>query len=121
MAARDQIQPSPRQFSAPAQDKSVGAAIVLTFLFGPFGMFYTSVAGAFMMIVTGFVVGLLTFGVGLFVIWPITMVWAAVSASGKHQAFEAWRVNALVVGGPGAIASALPASLEMDQRRLGWH
>jgi hypothetical protein len=84
-------------------------------------MFYPSVAGAFVMIVTSFVVGLLTFGRGLFLIWPITMVWSAIAASGKHQAFEAWRVNTLVDCGPGAIGSAPPASLETDQRSLGWN
>jgi hypothetical protein len=76
-------------------DKSVGAALVLTFFFGPIGMFYASIVGALVMIVLALAVGLLTFGFGLLVIWPATMIWAAVAAGHKHQEYEEWKITQL--------------------------
>jgi hypothetical protein len=64
--------------------KSVGAAAVLTFFFGPLGMLYSTVLGAVVMFAVEVVVAMLTFGVGLVVTWPVCVVWAAVAAS-KHN------------------------------------
>jgi len=74
--------------------KSVGVAFILTFLFGPLGMLYSTVLGAFfMMFVTGvgaFLIGVGTFGLGLLVwgpaCWLISIIWgcAAASGSGTH-------------------------------------
>jgi hypothetical protein len=75
------------------RDKSVGASLVLTFLFGPFGLLYTSVAGGIVMIFVWFVVALVTLGVGLLLLWPLTMVWGAVSASNQHAAYQEWLVT----------------------------
>jgi hypothetical protein len=80
-------------------DKSVGAALVLTFFFGPFGLFYVTVKGAVIMILLSVVVALVTVGFGLFLLWPIVMVWAAVAASRMHQEFEIWKVQQLAGGG----------------------
>ena len=74
-------------------DKSVGAALVLTFFFGPIGLFYVSVVGAIVMIVVGTVAALLTLGLALLLIWPISMVWAAVLAGQKHQAYDVWKLG----------------------------
>ena len=76
------------------KDKSVGAALVLTFFFGPFGMLY-SVAwwAALLMMVGAFFAALLTFfifGAGAGVFWAASMVWGAVAASNKHSAYCAW-------------------------------
>jgi RNA polymerase subunit RPABC4/transcription elongation factor Spt4 len=78
----------------PPQDKSVGAALVLTLFFGPFGLLY-SVAwwSALLMLVGSVIAGLLTFfifgaGAGLF--WAASMVWGAVAASNKHSKYCAW-------------------------------
>jgi hypothetical protein len=79
---------------APA-DRSVGVALVLTFLFGPLGLLYATVAGGLVLTVIALVVGLFTVGFGLFVIWPISMIWGAVTAGRKHQAYEAWRLGQL--------------------------
>lgn len=76
-------------------DKSVGAALVLTFLFGPLGLLYATVAGGLVLTVIALVVGLFTVGFGLFVIWPISMIWAATTASRKHAAYEAWKLGQL--------------------------
>ncbi|MDR3268168.1 MAG: hypothetical protein LBT83_03780 [Tannerella sp.] len=61
--------------------KSVGISILLTVLFGPLGMFYSTVLGAIIMIVIDIVVGIFTFGIGLLVTWPIQIIWAAVATS----------------------------------------
>lgn len=74
--------------------KSVGLAFLLTFLFGPLGVFYSSVTGGLVMTLGGFfgglLFGLVTFGLGLFVwapmIWIGSMVWGCVAAgsAGSH-------------------------------------
>lgn len=79
--------------AASMPDKSVGAALVLTFLFGPLGLFYVSIVGAIVMCVGTIVVALLTAGIGLAIVWPICMVWSAVAASRMHSEFEMWRMS----------------------------
>jgi len=75
------------------KDKSVGAALVLTFFFGPLGLLYASVLGAVLLFVLGVIVGILTLGIGLFFIWPASMIWGAVAASNKHSRYQTWLVN----------------------------
>lgn len=60
--------------------KNVGIAILLTFIFGPLGMLYSTIPGAIVMGIISLVVGFLTGGVGLLVTWPICILWAAISA-----------------------------------------
>ena len=74
----------------PLVDKSVGAALVLTFLFGPLGLLYVSILGGIVMIVITPIVAIATFGIGLAIVWPIIMLWAAFSASSQHSRYEAW-------------------------------
>lgn len=57
--------------------KSMGAALVLTFLFGPLGLLYATVPGGLIMMVVSLLVAVVTLGAGLLVVWPITMLWAA--------------------------------------------
>ena len=69
--------------------KSVGVALVLTFFFGPFGMFYSTVTGALIMLAAmifgGALVGVLTFGLGWLVWWPfvwvVSMIWGCLAAA----------------------------------------
>ena len=84
--------------AAPPIDKSVGAALVLTFFFGPLGLFYINVRDALIALVLSVIVGIITLGFGLLFLWPITMVWAAVTASKRHQDFEAWKIGKLAGG-----------------------
>lgn len=79
--------------TALVKDKSVGAALVLTFFFGPIGLLYASVLGAFLLFVLGVAIGIVTFGVGDIFIWAASMVWGAVAASNKHSRYQAWLVN----------------------------
>jgi hypothetical protein len=65
--------------------KSVGIALLLTFLFGPIGMLYSTVVGALVMLVASVLAVLLTAGLGLFLTWPIGMVWAAVAVNTSNS------------------------------------
>ncbi len=74
-------------------DKSVGAALVLTFLFGPFGLFYASVLGGVVMLCFALFIGIVTFGLALPVAWFGSMIWGAIAASGKHSRHQLWLVQ----------------------------
>lgn len=60
--------------------KNVGLSIILTVLFGPLGMFYSTIIGAVIMIIVSTIVGVATLGVGLAITWPISVVWGALAA-----------------------------------------
>jgi hypothetical protein len=60
-----------------ANTKSVALSLVLTFLFGPFGMLYSTIWGALIMIALSVPLFFLTFGHGAPLIWPISMIWGA--------------------------------------------
>ena len=79
-------QENPQQTSViTISTKSVGIAIILTFLFGPLGMFYSTVGGAIIMSLISIVVGLFTLGFGFFVTWPICIIWGALAASSYNK------------------------------------
>jgi hypothetical protein len=69
--------------------KSVGVAILLTILFGPLGMFYSTVTGALVMLVVTFLAALVTFGLGILITWPICVIWGAIAASNHNAALVA--------------------------------
>jgi len=71
--------------------KSPGIAILLTILFGPIGMFYSTIGGAIVMLLVTLVVGLLTLGLGLLITWPICILWAALAASSYNRRVLAQR------------------------------
>lgn len=65
--------------------KSVGLAIFLGAAFGPLGLLYSTIIGAVVMFLVNIFVGLVTFGFGLFLTWPICAVWAAVAAQAYNR------------------------------------
>ncbi|MGA9117464.1 MAG: hypothetical protein WB626_11865 [Bacteroidota bacterium] len=65
--------------------KSVGVSLLLTFLFGPLGMFYSTVVGGIVMLILCIVVFFFTMGFGLIVLWPICMIWGAVAVGRRNQ------------------------------------
>ena len=65
--------------------KSMGVTILLTFLFGPLGMVYSTVAGAIVMIIVSVLVALITLGFGLFITWPICIIWAAIATNNYNR------------------------------------
>ena len=61
------------QIEISVAQKNIKLAIVLTILFGPFGLFYATIPGGFIMTIVTFV--LLRFG-GLLITWPFCILWA---------------------------------------------
>jgi zinc-ribbon domain len=66
--------------------KSVGIALLLTFLFGPLGMFYSTVSGAVIMLIVSIALAFITAGLSVFITWPICIIWGAVAASSHNKA-----------------------------------
>ena len=64
-----------------ANRKSVLLSLVLTFFFGPFGMLYSTVVGAIVMLVLYVALGIPTLGWAIAVLHPIAMIWGAVAAN----------------------------------------
>lgn len=68
-------------------EKSVPAALVLTFLFGPLGLLYASVWGGIILILTAIVTLPLTAGLAALILWPASLIWAVLAAmASKRQA-----------------------------------
>ncbi len=65
--------------------KSVGLVVVLTILFGPLGMLYSTILGGIIMGVISIVVGIVTLGLGLIITWPICVIWAVVAANSHNK------------------------------------
>jgi hypothetical protein len=63
-----------------AKRKSVVLSLVLTFFLGPFGMLYSTVPGALVMLVLYVVLGIITLGWAIAVLPPMAMIWGAVAA-----------------------------------------
>lgn len=76
--------PHPAQVVVIASTKSVGVAALLSFVFGPLGMLYSTVAGACVMFAVNVVVALVTFGFGLILTWPACVIWACLAASNHN-------------------------------------
>lgn len=66
--------------------KSVGTAFLLAFLFGPLGLLYASVSGGIIMVFITIIVGTVTLGAGLIIIWIVCIIWAVSAASNANQA-----------------------------------
>lgn len=54
--------------------KSQLIGFLLTFLVGPLGLFYSSAPAALGFLLAAIVFGVLTAGIALFVIWPISII-----------------------------------------------
>lgn len=61
--------------------KSVWISIILTMLLGPLGMFYSTVPGAIIMCIAAVVIGLVTLGFGLPLIWVASTLWGVVAVT----------------------------------------
>jgi len=69
--------------------KSVAVAFLLTFFFGPFGMFYSTVTGGIVMLCVSFVAVFLTAGLSVLVTWPACIIWGCVAASNYNARLTA--------------------------------
>jgi len=78
------INPDPQRIVT-VPTKSVGISILLTILFGPLGMFYSTILGAIAMCIISLFVIASTFGLGLLIVWPICIVWGAVATNSYNK------------------------------------
>lgn len=67
------------------QSKSVGISLLLTFLFGPLGMLYSTVSGGLIMLAVSVLLAIFTFGFSVFITQPICMVWGAIAADNENK------------------------------------
>jgi hypothetical protein len=65
--------------------KSLWLAIVLATLFGPFGLFYATVPGAVLMLIAAIFLAMFTFGIGVFLVWPVSIVWATAAVISHNK------------------------------------
>lgn len=65
--------------------KSMGISIILTVLFGPLGMLYSTIWGGVIMAVISIIFGIVTLGFGFLLTWPICIIWAAVATSSYNK------------------------------------
>ena len=65
--------------------KSLWLALVLAALLGPFGLFYATVPGAMLMLIAAIVLAIFTFGIGLFLVWPLCVVWAVAAVRAHNR------------------------------------
>lgn len=69
--------------------KSVGLAIFLGLFFGPFGLFYASVAGGLIMLVGGLLITAATAGVAAPFVWITCAIWAGIAANSYNSQAQA--------------------------------
>ena len=77
------------QVTVVTSTKNMGVSILLTVIFGPLGMLYSTIPGAIVMIIVSVIVGILTVGLGLIITWPICIIWAAIATSNYNKKLAA--------------------------------
>jgi hypothetical protein len=80
-----QQQPDRPRIVVVAPTKSIGISIILTFLFGPLGMFYSTIVGGAIMLVLSLVIAFVTLGFGLLITWPICVIWGALATKSYND------------------------------------
>ncbi len=65
--------------------KSVGVAFLLSFLFGPLGLFYASVIGGLVMLVLAVILFVILPVVGGILAWIASIIWAVVAANNANK------------------------------------
>ena len=83
--------------------KSYIVSLFLTTLFGPVGLFYTTLAGAIAMTLVSVGVASVTSGLGLLVVWPVSMLAGigTVHSHNRKMALEERRHRELVAAAAG--------------------
>jgi hypothetical protein len=70
------------------KSKSVGAAFVLAFFFGPLGLLYASIAGGIIMFIATLILFFLLPVVGAIITWIGCVIWAVIAANEANAALE---------------------------------
>jgi len=65
--------------------KSVGLAFILTFLFGGLGMFYVSILSGIIWSIIELFVGIATAGIGLFVLHPLMIIISIIAVKNQNK------------------------------------
>lgn len=79
------VQPVAMMPVQPMHEKSMAAAILLSVFFGPFGMFYSTVTGALVMLFAGGFFDIITAGFGLLLTWPGCILWSALATNAHNS------------------------------------
>ncbi len=69
----------------PRSPINVRTAVLLAVIFGPLGLFYTSIAGGLFCLFLLIVLGLFTVGIGILPVWMVSVLWAYVAATHSHR------------------------------------
>ena len=77
--------------------KSMGVTILLTIFFGPLGMFYSTIVGGIIMLILSGIVAVFTLGIGLFITWPICIIWAAVATNSYNKKLLNWLLFVVII------------------------
>src|SRR2546428_790427 len=80
----------------PPKDRSVGAALVLTFFLGPLGLLYVTVPGGIALTLGALVAGAAALGLILPLFWIASMIWAGIAASNLHSRYQAWFLGQVI-------------------------
>ena len=72
--------------------KSMGVTLLLTILFGPLGMFYSTITGGAVMLLVNIVVAISTMGFGLLFTWPVCVIWAVMATNNYNKGFGEMKV-----------------------------
>lgn len=65
--------------------KSAGVSLLLTILFGPLGLLYSSVIGGVVMIIASIIIGFITLGFGLIVTWIGSVIWGVIAVNSHNE------------------------------------
>lgn len=72
--------------------KSVGLSLILTIVFGPLGMLYANVVHGIIMIVLAAIIGVVTFGLGALITWPVSVIWGFLDVKSYNKKLMAGKV-----------------------------
>jgi hypothetical protein len=78
--------------------KNTALAIVLGLIFGPLGLFYSSVIGGIVMLVVSVPLAIFTLGFSLIVTQPACAIWAAVAANNYNKKLLSGQAVGQVIG-----------------------
>lgn len=102
-------------------EKSMALSIILTFFFGPLGMLYSTITGGIIMMILSLIVGILTLGFGLFITWPIQLIWSCIAVSSHNRGLKAECHQTIVNNTPTEIKAAINNETKDDERSTSVH
>lgn len=77
------------------EEKNMVGAVLLTFIFGPFGMLYSTIVGGVVMLVLSIIIAAETLGFGLIITQIICLAWTIIVVD-KHNR-RVWREHDITI------------------------